>query len=159
MNNTLADFNQEPLDETRGGFSIQDYISTLLRGKWILLVAFGAAVFIMAVYTLITRPVYESSSLVLVNLKQQVGAVSLSDAPKELVDSKIANELAILKSRLLAEAVARALLDNPWVDDARRQTLPIVQLPAAEGAEQSFAPVSVIASRLRRMMDFWKSVV
>ena len=154
MNNTFADFNHEPLDEARSGFSIQDSISTLLRGKWIILAAFGAAVIIMAVYTLITRPVYESSSLVLVNLKQQVGAVSLSDAPQEVVDSKIANELAILKSRLLAEAVARALLDSPWLDDDKRQALPAVQMPAAEGAEQSFAPVSVIASRIRRMMDF-----
>lgn len=154
MNSTLADFNQDPLEETRGGFSIQDYISTLLRGKWIILVAFGAAVVIMALYTLVKRPVYESSSLVLVNLKQQVGTVSLSDAPKEVGDSKIANELAILKSRLLAEAVARALLDNPWLDDAKRETLPVVQLQATEGSDQSFAPVAVIATRIRRMMDF-----
>ena len=154
MNSTFSDFSQEPLEEARGGFSIQEYVSTLLRGKWVVLIALGAAVFIMAIYTLITRPVYESSSLVLVNLKQQVGAVSLSETPREAVDSKIANELAILKSRLLAEAVARALLDNPWADEAKRQTLPIVQVPATEGTEQSFAPVAAIASRLRRMMDF-----
>jgi capsular exopolysaccharide synthesis family protein len=154
MNSMSTEFGQEPLDESHGGFSIQDYVSTLLRGKWVILIMFGAAVVIMGIYTLISRPVYESSSLVLVNLKQQVGAVSLSEAPKEVVDSKIANELAILKSRLLAEAVARALLDNPWLDDAKRMTLPIVQIAAPEGGDQSFAPVSVIASRLRRAMDF-----
>ncbi len=134
--------------------TIQDYVSTLLRGKMTILISFGVAVFAMAVYTFVSKPVYESSSLVLVNLKQQAGGVSIGETTREVADSKITNELAILKSRLLAEAVAKVLLESPFLDDAKQAAMPIVKTGGSAGDQNALAAQSTVATRLSRAMDF-----
>ncbi|MEW6510861.1 MAG: polysaccharide biosynthesis tyrosine autokinase [Bacteroidota bacterium] len=153
MNTNLPDMPYDGSESAGTGFSIQEYLSTLLRGKWIILISFGVCVLVMLIYTLISRPVYESSSLVLVNMKQQLGSMSISESPRDISESKIANELAILKSRLLAEAVAQTLLENPYLDDQRKETLPVVRSAGQDG-RQTLASVGAVAGRVRRAMDF-----
>jgi len=134
--------------------TIQDYVSTMLRGKMTIVVSLIVCVVLMVVYTLLSKPVYESSSLVLVNLKQSQTGVSIEESPREVADTKIANEIAILKSRLLAEAVARALLDNPYIDDAKKTPMPIVRVGGSSPDVASLASQATVATRLTRAMDF-----
>jgi len=53
------------------------------------------------------RPVYESTAMVLIDLKDNGGKVPFLDLTGAVATNKITNELETLKSRSMAEAVAR----------------------------------------------------
>ena len=58
-----------------------------------------AVVAAIALFTFKTKPVYESTSLVLIDMKGQQGSLPFFDITGTATASKITNELEILKTR------------------------------------------------------------
>jgi len=87
--------------------SVRDLLLILLKNKFYLMAAFIAVVLGVGVYTLWVDPVYESSSQVYVNKSNsspQLGLLLGLDG-----GSKVENEVHIMRSRTIAEAVAARL--------------------------------------------------
>ena len=142
------------MDDGAPSASIQEYISTVLRGKRTIVFSFAAVMLAAIVYTLFSKTMYEASSVVLLNFGQR-SSVSLSDQSRIAGDNKIANELGKLRSHILAEAVAQRLLDDPWLNDAKTVVAPIVTVrKAAQDSSPSFASVEQVALRAAHAMDF-----
>jgi|GEM_PF-528090 len=154
MNQLPPDSGYEPMDDAVHTFSIQDYISIILRGKRTIVITFVVALSAMIVYTLLSKTMYESSSLVLLNFGQRA-SVSLSDQSRLPTDNKIANELGKLKSHILSEAVAQRLLEEPWLNEAKTEIAPIVRAKGkSEDSSYALATTELVAARAARAMDF-----
>ena len=136
---------QESGEETESRF--QEWFSQILRGKWVIL---GCTVFALAgmyLHTKRTKPLYEASATVLINTKAGHSVNPLSNLMESGPSSKQANELGILKTRTLAEAVAQSLLDHPYMDTATKQILPIIQIVGDDGPTGQLATVDQVTSR------------
>ncbi len=141
-------------EEQPATLSIQEYLSAILRGKWIILVSVGVLLLVMIVYTIITKSVYEATSSVLINMNQGSG-FSISDANKMPSENKIANELGQLKSRMMAEEVAKSLMQNPYMDPAKKTLWPILQAKSAPtDTTQMIAGMNSITTKILKSMDF-----
>jgi len=100
--------------------SLNDYMRMLYRGRWIILFSFIVVVAATAYITFTTQPVFEAS--VLVQLKQDGGVqrqiFEVSSFMKQ--ETRINNNVEILKSYTLAEEVMRRLkasehADSLWI--------------------------------------------
>jgi uncharacterized protein involved in exopolysaccharide biosynthesis len=155
MNQPTVDPGYEVLDEGAHAFSIQDYISTVLRGKRTIFFSFVAVFLAMIVYTVASKTTFESSSLVLLNFRQQGSSIGLSDQARSPSENKIANELGKLKSHILSEAVAQRLIEEPWLNETKTELAPIVRAKGkGEDSSSALASTEQVASRARRAMDF-----
>ena len=143
---------QESGEETENRF--QEWFSQVLRGKWIILGCTLFALGGMYLHTKRTKPVYEASATVLINSKSGQGVNPLSNLMESGPSSKQANELGILKTRTLAEAVAQSLRSHPYLDTATKQLLPIVQIVSEDGPTGELATTDQITGRLRGWMEF-----
>ena len=154
MNQPPPDSSYEAMDEGVHTFSIQDYISTILRGKRTIAISFVSVLLAMVIYTLSSKTTYESSSLVLLNFRQQT-SLGLSDQTRSPSENKIANELGKLKSHILSEAVAQRLLEEPWLNEAKTELAPIVRAKVrGDDSSHALAGTELVAARARRAMEF-----
>jgi tyrosine-protein kinase Etk/Wzc len=155
----MNQFNGDPLyaasEEGSHSFSIQDYISTVLRGKWIILGSLGVFVLGMIIFTIASKTSYESTSLVLLNIRELGTSYSITEATRNPIDNKIANELGQLRSRTMAEAVARKMLQEPYLDDQRHDLAPVVQAKnPGKDSSRILSGVAQVAFRIQKAMDF-----
>ena len=112
MNNGKGDIERIHRDGISQEPTFQDYVQIVLRGKWMILASFLLVLAGTAVFTFTTSPVYESTATVLVDTKGQQSQMPLFDVTGIGAVKNIKNELEILKSRSLAEAVAVRLIKN-----------------------------------------------
>jgi capsular exopolysaccharide synthesis family protein len=126
----------------------QEYLSMVLRGKWIILASFILVTAAAALITLRTKPVYEASSLVLIDNKGRPGQLSVFDLTGGNNFNRISNELEILKSRTMAEAVAEDLLKQKYMDGPHSPIIPILQIVVNDVPQERLASVRQIAGRL-----------
>ncbi|NOZ56485.1 MAG: GumC family protein, partial [Calditrichaeota bacterium] len=126
---------QEPLEQQ---VTLNDYLRVLYRGRWIIAIAFLATVLATAYFTFTTEPIYEASATVMV--KEEGSGVSdmlfggVASAFRR--ETEINNQVQILKSRTLAEAVIRRLQQSPYADKLR------ILGNVPEDVRRSFNPVS-----------------
>lgn len=133
---------------------LQEYLSIILRGKWIIVASFLIAVAATAFQTFRTKPVYESSSLVLIDMKGKQGALPFFDFTGGGAYNKITNELQILQSRSMAEAVAAFLYKQKYLDEEQRHIIPVLQTYKDEEVLDVLASVHEVAGRLLRSVSF-----
>ena len=143
---------QESGEETEHRF--QEWSSQIIRGKWVIIGCTLLVLAAMYVYTKRTKPVYEASTMVLVNPKSGQGVNPLSNLMDPGASSKLANELGILKTRTLAEVVAQSLLANPYLDSSKKELLPITQVMGDDGPSGQLATVDQITTRVRMWTEF-----
>ena len=126
---------QEPLEQQ---VTLNDYLRVLYRGRWIIAIAFLATVLATAYFTFTTEPIYEASATVMI--KEEGSGVSdmlfggVASAFRR--ETEINNQVQILKSRTLAEAVIRRLQRSPYADKLR------ILGNVPEDVRRSFNPVS-----------------
>lgn len=90
--------------------SLREILEVLLKGKWIIISCFAAVLIVVAAYTFLQAPQYEASGTLYVNNQssgQQLGLMLGIESGSR----NIANEIEILKSRSIAQRVARRLQD------------------------------------------------
>jgi tyrosine-protein kinase Etk/Wzc len=153
FDNDFGPLEAEPGDQEQEG-RFPEWLALIQRGKWLMLATtlcgLGAAFW----YTSTQHPVYEAASFVLINEKSSQAANPFSEMLGGTPDSKLANELAILRSRTLAEAVAAAILKYPYQDTTQKQLYPIVQTYKGDMPTGELAPQPVVAKRAQVAMDF-----
>jgi capsular exopolysaccharide synthesis family protein len=133
---------------------LREYSAVILRGKWTILFAVVTLTSLVAFYTFRTEPVYEASSLILIDMKGNEGGVAMFDITGAATASKITNELEILKSNSNAEAVAGALIDRRHLDRESTKMIQII-LSGEEGiSKDSLAGSGEVVSRLSKVVDF-----
>lgn len=101
-------------DEGVDEISLREIVEILLKNKWIVLGSFGAVLMLVAAYTFVQAPKYESTGTLYVtnqNSSPQLGQL----LGLETGSRNIANEIEILKSRLIAQRVAGRLYDMRYV--------------------------------------------
>ncbi len=133
---------------------VQEYLSILLRGKWIILASFVLVTATATFLTLKTKPIYESSSLVLIDMKGQPGQIPLFDFGYNPMFNKITNELEILKSRSLAEAVADDLLKQQQAAGSLAPITPILQVMVDDVPQNRITSRAQITGRLLGSVTF-----
>jgi tyrosine-protein kinase Etk/Wzc len=133
---------------------LQEYLTIIFRGKWTILLAVALVTGATAFYTFRTRPVYESTAMVLIDIKDKGGNVPFLDLSGTVATNKITNELETLKSRSMAEAVARDLLEIKFLDDKEQTLIPLVQAIVQGEPQGSLATVRDVTSRIEKAMTF-----
>jgi capsular exopolysaccharide synthesis family protein len=133
---------------------VREYATILFRGKWIILATLIIVMGVDALYTFTTEPVYEATSLVLINMKGREGALPIFDVTGTATTNRITNELEILKSNSTTMAVARALLSRRHFDDDSSTVLPILENRTGDGQSTMMAGEGEIAGRLVGAVQF-----
>ena len=146
--------NGKALPEVPHESPFQEYLTILLRGKWIILLTVALVTGVTAFYTFRVRPVYESTAMVLIDLKDNGGKVPFLDLTGAVATNKITNELETLKSRSMAEAVARDLLEIKFLDDKGQTLIPLVQAILDGEPQHSLATDHDVTSRVEKAMTF-----
>lgn len=146
--------NGNGLPEVPRESPLQEYLTIILRGKWIIMLAVALVTGATAFYTFRTRPVYESTAMVLIDVKDKGGNIPFLDLTGTAATNKITNELETLKSRSMAEAVARDLLEIKFLDAKGYTVIPLVQATPDGKAQDSLATVRDVTSRIEKAMVF-----
>ena len=130
-----------------------EYITILLRGKWVILSTIAVAVGFVTLYTLTTKPFFEASSLVLIDIKGNGEVLPVLGFTGTVNANRIANELEILKSQSTMHDVALALRSMAYLDTGKTRLLPILTLQEGE-RKDALASVDQIAGRVSGVVDF-----
>ncbi len=120
-----------------------DYMQVVLRGKWIILACFVLVLGATAIYTFTMDPTYEATTSVLVDTEGQKSGSMFFDISGFGGMKSIKNELEILKSNALAEAVAEDLLAREYVDENRSIPIDIIGLAEEDTSTAQFASVAL----------------
>jgi len=135
--------------------TLADYITIFLRGKWIIL---GSLVLVLGatmIYTFTVSPVYESDSLVLIDMKGANGSLPFPvDITGAATLNKVTNELEILKSNSMAQAVALKLLEKKTLPPNNRTRIPIIEFLAEDDSSLVIGSPEEIMERLHKVIDF-----
>jgi capsular exopolysaccharide synthesis family protein len=132
----------------------EDYVQVILRGKWIIVASTVVVLALTAVYTFTTDRVYEATAVVLIDTKGQQSSIPIFDVSGIGAVKNIKNELEILKSRSLAEAVAERLLQLLYVDEAKRERVLITKPPKDNGSNDSVLSLAEVANEAKNSVRF-----
>jgi capsular exopolysaccharide synthesis family protein len=131
-----------------------EYLTILLRGKWVILLTLFTVTYLVAIYTFTAEPVYEASSLVQINMQAKDGVIPMFDPTGTVATNKIINELEILKSQSTAHAVAGALRSRLFLDDRKTTLIPILVVEEEEKGKDSLLSTVEIRGRLSNAVVF-----
>lgn len=132
----------------------EDYVQVVLRGKWIILASTVVVLALTALYTFTIDKMYEATAVVLVDTKGQQSSLPLFDVSGMGAVKNIKNELEILKSRSLAEAVADRLLQKLYLDEPLGEQIPITKPSKTDGGTDSVVSVAIVAGRIKKSVRF-----
>lgn len=152
MNNSMNDIEKNRRDGNLQEPSFDTYVQIILRGKWVILAAFGLVFAATAAYTFTDKPVYESTATVLVDTKGQQSSLPMFDMLGAGGLKNIKNELEILKSGSLAESVARLLLEKKFIDASATEAIEIIKGPEDSAKSRPYATVREIVGRLKAIV-------
>lgn len=139
----------------RHDMTLREYIAVFLRGKWTIFLSLSLVTAVAAVYTFTTSPVYESSALVLVDMKGVNGSLPFSlDLTGAATLNKLANELEVLKSRSMAQSVAQKLLEKTTLASNSRKRIPIIEFMDEDDSSIILGSTDQIMERLDKVVEF-----
>ena len=96
---------------------LSEYFRVLFRGRWIIFLSFLTVVSLTAYLTHNMRPMFEASTTILVDQKSGLER-TIFELPGTLnIQTEIANQVEVLKSRTLSEEVIRSLQLSPYKDE------------------------------------------
>ncbi len=139
--------------EVRSGARFREILALLYRGRWIVLVCGTLGLGGMWVYTALTPPTFESKAMVLINRKNRQGFNPFADAVDRR-EEKLANELATLKTRMIARKVAQVLLQIRYADSSSGKIMSILLRNPEKKGDSALDSVKAVASRLQTSVRF-----
>ncbi len=139
-----AQQNGVPAAPAEDEITLQEIVGMLWGGKWVILGTFVAVLALGATYTFLQTPVYETSSLVLVESEEGGVSSFLGEeggmSPFGAGQQNLANEILIAgQSEAITESVARRL-DSMAVNPYTGDTLAV--LTNAEGERRSVSEIA-----------------
>lgn len=135
--------------------SLRDLLEILWRGKYVLIGVFLAVAGLTAVYTFLQAPEYEATSTVLIDTEQASSGSSGQGEMRQMLlqgmgsSRSVQNEMEILRSRSVAQRVARRLEAQRTIPDSSA-ILPILE--TEPGREEPFTTMDVV-NRLRERVN------
>ncbi|MFQ5648571.1 MAG: GumC family protein [bacterium] len=96
--------------------TIHDYLAMLYRGRWIILSTFVGLMTVIVYYTFTRTPIYQASTTIMIDEKSGMGQALFELGGYSSRQTLINNQVEILKSRSLAQAVIERLLQSPHRD-------------------------------------------
>jgi len=93
--------------------TLNDYLRILLRRKWFILLAFLCVTGSAAAFSFLITPIYQARTTILIEKEGGMEDQIFSISTMMKSESKIRNQVEIIKSRTLSEAVVEAVLDSP----------------------------------------------
>lgn len=141
-------------DDGRQEAPLLEYWGILLRGKWIIFISLVIVSGLTVYATLRTKPVYESSTMVLVDMKEKSGVIREYELSSAVAASRITNEMEILRSNSVGEAVAAALVAQRTIDETTTELLNIIRVDKKDRPGTTIASDQVIIARIAGAMEF-----
>ncbi|MBN2200815.1 polysaccharide biosynthesis tyrosine autokinase [bacterium] len=96
--------------------SLKEYMRMIVRGKWIILICFLTVFAGTVYYTYTAHPVYEASAMVMIKDDAGIRRQLFQVTNIMQQESRINNQVEILKSLTLAESVIQSLQQSPVAD-------------------------------------------
>jgi polysaccharide chain length determinant protein (PEP-CTERM system associated) len=93
--------------------TLNDYLRILVRRKWLVLFCFLCLVGSATAFSFLIAPVYQGRTTIMVEKEGKMEDQIFSLSSMMRSETKIKNQVEILKSRTLAQAVVEAILDSP----------------------------------------------
>jgi capsular exopolysaccharide synthesis family protein len=133
--------------------NLMDYLPVIWRGKWIVLSIVLIVFNIAFYYTSTQEPKYVAQVSVFVNTQGQRSQAPLAGL---VIDDykNIANEIELLKSRMIAEAVAEVLMNKRLLDETSDEPIPITIVVDEETSEIHWLSHRAVAERVMGAVDF-----
>ncbi len=149
-NNNSNGYHSGSGDGTVREINLRDIFTTLIRGKWIILIGTLVVFNFFLVKTLMEEPVYEAKSTVYVSGRGGAAPLGLlTEGGRNII-----NEIEILKSRNLALNVADALMQHRYIDEEESEIIPMLVNTNEAGEFVSFASLEAVAGRVQRATSF-----
>lgn len=139
--------------EGNAGTRSREYLALLYRGRWVILICGLLGLGGMWVDTSRTPPSYEAKAMVLINQRSGQGFNPFADAGDRR-DEKLANELAVLKTRTIAVKVAQALLEVRYIDSAHSRVMTILLENPEPIGNTTLASAKTVGGRVQRSVRF-----
>ncbi len=135
--------------------TLQDYVATIVRGKWTIGLVFGIVIVLTVLVTELMRPTYKATAQVLLNTKELQSSLFRDAASSlERANTITQNELTILRSRSLSDSVASRLINKLYLENDHKHRIPVT-LPVKEKASaDSVAPLYEVSGRVSSAIDF-----
>ena len=96
--------------------TVHDYIAVVYRSRWIVAIVFLLSMSAATYYAFTTPPTYEASTTIIIDEKQGMGQTLFEVGAMSTQRTQINNQVEILKSRALTQAVIELLLNSPYRD-------------------------------------------
>jgi len=131
--------------------NLRDIFTTILRGKWIILIGTLLVFNFFLFKTLLEEPIFEAKTTVFVSSRGQSTPLGFfsGDAGRSII-----NEIEILKSRSLARNVAQAVMERRFLDEDETEVIPVLINLNDAGEFESFAALETVAGRVQRATSF-----
>lgn len=134
---------------------IRDYPAVLLRGKWIIIGVTLALLVATVILTKLRPATYQASSAVLIQTRvAEQGALFIPSIGSGIITNIRQNELEILRSQSLAEAVARRLIAQMYLDSLANDQITIIKPAKNEEGIRTVATVDQVVRRLATAVEF-----
>ena len=131
--------------------NLYEVIQVLYRGKWLIILIFILVVLATAIFTFMQDPIYESTAVILIEKgKKGLGLAQAFDITGFSEQRNIKNEIEILKSRSLAEAVAKKLIERVYVEPEKKSDTILVILPSRKELKEGIKPFAKIETIIGR---------
>lgn len=93
--------------------TLNDYLRILIRRKWLILLCFLCLAGSATVFSFLVTPIYQARATIMVQKEGKMEDQIFSISSMMQTETRIKNQVEILKSRTLAQAVVHAILDSP----------------------------------------------
>lgn len=134
--------------------SVSELASIISAGGRTIIISTASVFALVAVYTFLTKPVYESTARVIIDFQGERGGHGALDFNGSVAATKITNEIETLNSYSLSESVAVALLRKMSSGEFGRSLPPILSSRPGENAQDSLAWIEEVAGRLAGSTEF-----
>ena len=96
--------------------TVRDYIAVVYRSRWIIAIVFLLSMSAAFYYAFTTPPTFEASTTIMIDESQDMGQSLFQVGALSKQRTLINNQVEILKSRALTQAVLELLLNSPYRD-------------------------------------------
>jgi capsular exopolysaccharide synthesis family protein len=93
--------------------TLNDYLRILARRKWLILFTFLCLTASAVAFSFLMTPIYQACTTIMIEEEGRMEDYLFTVSSMMRPDSKLKNHVEIIKSRTLAEAVVRTVLDSP----------------------------------------------
>lgn len=133
--------------------TFHEYVAIIARGKWIALACLVGCVLAAFLYSQFATPVFKATATVLIDQRASSFPLTMEGGTRGNFQN-IRNEMEVLKSRPIADTVAKRLLQIVYADTVTRTVLPVILAQNSDGKQPVTAPLGEVIARLGGMVDF-----